>query len=80
MNLARQEVPMFEQSISRLKMPIDSQDSQLPKKPLFEVLDLLRAALQILDEMEAPAQLGAQVDLAVSRLETLLGINDATEH
>lgn len=40
-----------------------------PDDQLARSLGLLRTALQLLDEAEAPAQIGAQVDLAANLLE-----------
>lgn len=60
-------------------MPVDVQKAQLPTGPLFEALNLLRAALQLLDDAEAPAPLGAHVDLAICRLETFLGVSEAED-
>lgn len=61
-------------------MPVDVRNPQLPKDPLFEALDLLRAALKLLDDAEAPGPLGAQVDLAICRLETFLGNDEVQAH
>lgn len=58
-------------------VPVDVQNPQLPKEPLYEALNLLRAALQLLDDAQAPGPLGAQVDLAICRLEDFLGVGEA---
>lgn len=57
-------------------MSVDVQNPQVPHEPLFEALNLLRAALQLLDGAEAPEPLGAHVDLAICRLEAFLGISE----
>jgi hypothetical protein len=42
-----------------------------------EALDHMRQALHILDDSEAPAEVGADLDLAMSRLsECLKGVSD----
>jgi hypothetical protein len=37
-----------------------------------EALQLLRRSLELLDQIEAPAEIGAHVDLAICRLEAQL--------
>ncbi len=44
--------------------------------PLTRALDLMRSALELLDEANAPAELGAHLDLAICRLEAILGATD----
>ena len=41
---------------------------------LLEALDLLNAALDRLDRAAAPAQIGAQVDLAIHQLGSIVAI------
>ena len=41
---------------------------------LLEALDLLNAALDRLDRAAAPAQIGAQVDLAIHQLGSIMAI------
>ena len=43
-----------------------------PNLLLGQALDQLRSALQLLDDAHAPGDIGAHIDLAVSRLEDLL--------
>lgn len=40
---------------------------------LAEALDLMAAALELLDDIGAPGEIGANLDLAMTRLETVLG-------
>lgn len=40
--------------------------------PLTQALELMRSALELLDQANAPADLGAHLDLAICRLETVL--------
>lgn len=40
---------------------------------LSQALALMRAALDILDEVEAPGEIGSTLDLAISRLAEMLG-------
>lgn len=40
---------------------------------LAEALDLMAEALELLDDIGAPGEIGANLDLAMTRLETVLG-------
>ena len=40
---------------------------------LFKALQHMTGALEILDSVRAPGEIGARLDLAVARLRTLLG-------
>lgn len=77
LNKRRYFVPGLSPEVS---MPVDVRNPQFPKDPLFEALDLLRAALKLLDDAEAPGPLGAQVDLAICRLEAFLGNIEVQAH
>lgn len=44
--------------------------------PLLGAKQLLESALEILDEARAPADIGAHIDLAISRLEAELRQSD----
>lgn len=53
-------------------MLVDVQNRQLPNEPLHDALTMLRETLQLLDEANAPGQIGANVDLALSQLKEFL--------
>lgn len=42
-------------------------------KDLIQALDAMRASLAFLDEVDAPAHIGAHLDLAICRLEEHVG-------
>lgn len=44
---------------------------------LSQALDHMAASLRILDELDIPAEVGAMLDLAISRLEAALKANEA---
>jgi hypothetical protein len=44
---------------------------------LSEALEHMAASLRILDELNIPAEVGAILDLAISRLEAALKVNEA---
>jgi hypothetical protein len=44
---------------------------------LSQALDHMAASLRILDELDIPAEVGAMLDLAISRLEAALEVNEA---
>lgn len=44
---------------------------------LSEALDHMAASLRILDDLDIPAEVGAILDLAISRLEAALEANEA---
>jgi hypothetical protein len=44
---------------------------------LSEALDHMATSLRILDELNVPGEIGAILDLAISRLEIALEINEA---
>lgn len=54
-------------------MTRDAFDQQ---RTLLEALDRLQSALDLLDGASAPAHIGAQVDLAIHQLASVLGAND----
>lgn len=43
---------------------------------LSKALDHMATSLRILDELEIPAEVGAMLDLAISRLETALNADE----
>jgi hypothetical protein len=46
------------------------------KKRLETALSLLRGAIDLLDEANAPGHIAAQVDLAAHQLESLVALNE----
>ena len=46
--------------------------SEEEPSPLAQALELMRSALELLDEANAPADLGAHLDLAICRLEEVI--------
>lgn len=57
------------------------QSSLSREEVLVSAADLLRSALELLDTAEAPAQIGAHVDLAIHQLqsELLCAVGNASE-
>ena len=51
---------------------VESGSSETRERQLRNALSLMRNALQILDEAECPADVGAHLDLAICRLSDLL--------
>lgn len=49
-------------------------ESPEDKRKLSEALAHMGEALSILDHLEAPGEIGSQLDLAISRLESFLGV------
>jgi hypothetical protein len=58
-----------ERPITRACDPIGRDD----KPGLSEALELMQRALRILDQQQAPADIGAHLDLAIERLKAALG-------
>lgn len=52
---------------------MSEQPTSEQQQPLGRALNQLVEALQILDELKAPGDIGSHLDLAISRLEQLLG-------
>jgi hypothetical protein len=48
--------------------------------PRLGAMHFLTLALQLLDESDAPADIGAHVDLAISRLSEVLGQSGQASH
>jgi hypothetical protein len=48
--------------------------------PRLRARHLLTLALQLLDESDAPADVGAHVDVAIARLSEVLGQSDKASH
>lgn len=64
-----------DESIIGEPMQSELEDPKLPPSDLIlrQALDQLRSALKLLDEAHVPSGVGAHVDLAVCRLEDILG-------
>lgn len=55
------------------------QTSNEPAQMLRAALDHLESSLQLLDEADAPAEIGAHVDLAIHRLRAALEPSSASD-
>ena len=55
------------------------QTSNQPTQMMRAALDHLESSLQLLDEADAPAEIGAHVDLAIHRLRAALESSAATD-